>query len=251
MSARRQLCQDMRTHYFKVEGHKLFLSYSVAECTFSLLGKLEVAYAFTGTHRRTGGCTCCLLVPELTSYFNFAIIYMVWTLVFGAEWKPSPSLRKFIALKKFVCCSWKAFEECEMRVHLYINIQTPCSPLVRAVFGGYRSHHSSRTTRPVHSTFPLLSVWHTCTCKLGGKSGALIVYFPTCLSKLIWSPQNLKASLRAVDSFGTLCKKTICRNSSVAENHFSTSLFKELHKVDCESSGLGFRHKTSYAGVRW
>lgn len=52
MSARRQLCQDMRTHYFKVEGHKLFLSYSVAECTFSLLGKLEVAYAFTGTHRR-------------------------------------------------------------------------------------------------------------------------------------------------------------------------------------------------------
>lgn len=73
---------DMRTPYFKVrQGHKLFLSYFVAECTFLFLGKLEVTYAFMGTHCHTGACTCCLLMPELVSHFNFAVISVVSYLV--------------------------------------------------------------------------------------------------------------------------------------------------------------------------
>lgn len=53
----------------------------------------------------------------------------------------------------------------------------PCSPLVRAVFGGDRGDHSSRTPRPVQSPFPVLPVWHTSPGQLGGKSAALLVWF--------------------------------------------------------------------------
>lgn len=78
---------DTQTCYLKVrQGNKSFLNYFVAECTFSLLDKLEVTYSFMDTHCHTGGCTRCLLVPELISHFNFAVIYVVsyWVLSIGS-----------------------------------------------------------------------------------------------------------------------------------------------------------------------
>lgn len=164
------LCQG------KAEGHKLFLNYWVLILTF---GQIGGGFCFHGVllpHRRMHkGCTCSLLVPELTSHFSSQSFVWshpeLWCLVLGVG-SPACLWGSAVRWKSSRAVLGKPLRALRWVYTCILIIMVPCSPLVRAVFGGDRGHHSSRATRPVQSTFPVLPVRHTSPGELGGESGA-------------------------------------------------------------------------------
>lgn len=132
-------------------------------------------------HRRMHrGCTRFLLVPKLTSHFNSQSFVWshpeLWCLVPGVG-SPVCLWGSLVHWKSSCAVLGKPLRALRWMYTCILTIITPCSPLVRAVFWGNRGHHSSRTTRPVQSTFPVFPVQHTGPGELGGETGALLVWF--------------------------------------------------------------------------
>lgn len=145
-----------------------------------------------------------------------------WALVFGAGYcKPSLSLRKFSALKKFTCCSWKVLEGFEMGVHLcyyYNNNNNDNNALFPCSTGRIR-----RRQRWPQQQDPQASAEHlpcpSCQTHESWSAGRWVTKSAPC-----WFDTQTRTELKGEPKscllvWSFLCKEILCRNYFIVENH--------------------------------